>query len=451
MKKIYYFSMYLIFLIAYLHQFLFLPENSYVFLTSIGIFLLLLSTITMIRGFQLYISLISLAIGHLVLLSYSMGFDTWYYSITKSIGIPILFVAIPMISFPIKYGHYLESVEAYVASKRKKPFILFSLLATMVLALSLTLNIGSIPTMQNLLGKSKLPKKYLARLYTAGYSSYMVFSPYDAVVIMMLLFASVSYYQFFLAGLSMVCLIIGVSALLVRTDSALLEEVNSRLASQVEEVKGRKVYELLTHIVVLIALAFLSNILFPGINQMLIIALIIICYSIFWCRLVGAMDNLKEELKTYSSNLLGYKSFLPFLISATFLASIISNTPLKEIISLGLGYLNALPLYFVIQLLMVFTVALSLVGVHMMITVTTLAFTISPQIIGLGNVPFAMTLLTCWYLAMCISPFAPFAVVVGDTIGEKPFKVTLEYNRHFCLAMIILAPALIYLINRVYI
>ncbi|WP_428865068.1 hypothetical protein [Clostridium sediminicola] len=82
-----------------------------------------------------------------------------------------------------------------------------------------------------------------------------------------------------------------------------------------------------------------------------------------------------------------------------------------------------------------------------MVTITTLALTITPGIIGLSNVAFALTLLTCWYIAMSISPFVPFAVIVADTIGEKTVNVTFKYNLKYAITMLFAAPIIILLVN----
>lgn len=447
MKNIYFTSMYFLFVVIFINELFSVNQNLYILLTSIGILLFLISSLSLTRGFQLYVSLISLAVGHMIFLGYNLDFAAWHGSLTKGIGMPVLFVAIPLITFPIKYGNYLQAVEGYVASKREKPIFLFSILTIIHLFLSIVLNVASVTTLQKLLDKIELPKKYLARLYATGYSSYMVFSPYDGVVNMVLIFTATRYSDYFLGSLSMVILIISAASVFLKTDKKLLQDLQCSLASLEDRQVDKKVYELLLHIMVLIFLAFLGDRYIPFSNQLYTIAVIIIFYSTLWGFLLKALNKYKEELKGYSENLLGCKSFLPFLISAGFLGSMVSYTPLKDGIGNLLLALDSLPLFFIIQLFMVFTMFLSLCGINMMITVTTLAFTVTPAVIGLSNEAFALTLLTCWYMAMSISPFVPFAVIVADSIGDKPVNVTFKYNLRFSLVMLLLAPMVILLFN----
>jgi hypothetical protein len=304
--------MYFLFLLVFLNEVFSVNAQVFMILSSSGLIIFLVTSLYMTRGFQLYVSVGSLVVGHIILFKYSLGLDIWYSSIMKGLGMPVLFVAIPLISFPIKYGQYLEAIENYVASKRGKPGFLFSFLALMHLALTIALNIGSIPTMQKLLEKVKFPTKYLALLYTAGYSSYVSFSPYDGVVNMVLLFTAVSYSEYFFSGLTMVILIVFVCTLLLKTDAKLLTEINENLSSSKKDGSNKKVYELLFHICALIFLAFIGDKFIHFSNALYTIALMIIIYALIWGLSLKVLNQYKKEMCDYSTNLLNYKSFLPF-------------------------------------------------------------------------------------------------------------------------------------------
>lgn len=447
MKSIYYFCMYFMFILVFLNEIVSLPDKVFIFLSSIGLLVLLLSSIYMIRGFQFYVSLLSLIVGHILLFSYDLSFEIWYQSLVKNLGIPILFLVIPLISFPIKHGKYLPSIEAFIATKRKKPSFLFALLSIFHLSLTIPLNIGSIPIQQKLVEKIQLPKKFLVRMYTAGYSSYMVFSPYDPVVNMVLLWTGISFFDYFFSGFIMVIIIIVVSSLLVKFDQRLLKDLSTRISEIQSTNTIKKAYELLAHIAALIVLAFLGVRFIPFSNQLYIIAVMIIGYALFWGAQLKELNNFKKEIHKYNNHILAYKTIIPFLISSSFLASIVSYSPLKEYMGNIFVYLNQYPLYLIILLLILTTAILSLVGVHMMITIPALALTVAPDVIGLGSPAYALTLLTCWYIAMSISPFVPFAVVVGETIGEKPTHVTFKDNLFFTLLMLFVAPIIIVMIH----
>jgi hypothetical protein len=447
MKNTYYLSLYALASAVFLNEFFAMPEHVFTTVVVGSLALFLISALSLTRGFQLYVSLIALLVGHGIIFSYQLDFNIWYSSLTKAVGIPVLFTAIPLISFPIKHGPYLESIESHLYARRHRTGLLFALLTLMHLALSVVLNIGSIPTMQGLINHIHFPKKYLTRLYTAGYAAYMVFSPFDGIVSMFLLYSAVSYSGYILAGGLMALTIVAVSIIFIQRDHALRQDVVQSMAALNPGAPNKKVYQLLLHIAVLIGLAVLADIRLPFSNRVYGVVVVLMGYSLVWAGLDQTLPQYWATLRRYSPNLLGFKSFLPFLVSTSFLGAAIAYTPLQEKIGSLIGGLYQVPQYFTIQLLILLTTALSLGGVHMLITLSTLALTISPPTIGLSPAAFALTLLTCWYIAMSVSPFVPFSVIVADTIAEKPVIITLKHNLPLALVMLFLAPAVILLIN----
>jgi len=448
MKHIYYLSMYYIFILVFTHELFGISDGYFMALSTMAIVLFLVSSLILTRGFQLYISLAALFIGHVIVFYYDLNFQVWYIGMTKGIGMPLLFVVIPLISFPIKHGPYLDSLESFAVSKINKPGVLFIVLSLMHLALTIVLNIGSIPTLQKLICKFRFPKQFLSLLYLAGYASYIVFSPFDAVLNMILMLASITYSQYFCGGLVMVISILMVAVVYLRCNRRLRALVLGSLTHlTVKKADPKKVYELFGHIIIMILLAFFSEQFLPFSTSLYGIALVIVFYSFVWGAWIRKLGAYKKELKTYSRNFLAFKGFLPFLISAGFLGSLVPYTRLNDGVALLMQYVNVLPQYMMIQLLILVTMILSLCGVHMLITVTVLAAVIPPSLIGLSPPSFVLLLLSCWFIAMSITPFAPFVVVVADTIEEQPFVVGFKYNIGFSLIMLFVSPLIICVVN----
>lgn len=448
MKKIYILSIICYCLLFAVNIFGVLSSNINIILSSIIIFSFLISSIYLAKGFQKYISIIFFLVGSLISLKYKLDFPTYHYNISKGFTILILFLAIPFVAIPLKYGQYLESISDFIQSKKENPGILFFLLTILYIIIAIPLNIGSIPTMQNLINEVKFPKKYLAMLYTAGYSSYMVFSPFDGVVNMVLILTSINYSEYFLKSIIMVLTILGVSTLILITDKKLIIETKNGINGKSTKCNYHKLLELILNIIFLILLAFLGEKYIKFSNNIFIIAVLIIGYSLIWLLFLKPPRIIWEnEKKMYYSRLLSYKNFLLFLITANFLGSMIAITNVKEYIFVLLGIANTIPTYFMIQSLILLTILLSLCGIHMMITITTLAYIVTPGAMGLTNSSFALTLLTCWYLAMSISPFVPFSSVVSETIGEKVSNITFKYNIKFVISMFIISPLIIVFLN----
>ena len=450
MKRVYFFSIYLVFIVVFGNEVFRLPDQLYSILSITAIIILLIGALSIVRGFLLIISLLFLLIGHIIFYVYRLPAEIWIEALTKGIGMPLLFSVIPFLTFPLKKGTYFDSIKNHIDSNCDSPGSLFAFLSFFHFLMSIVINIGSIPTMQKLLDSSHLSKKYLSRLYTAGYASYIAFCPFDAVFNMILIFTGVPLINYIPAGVSMVVVIIFTSAILIKIDAVLHKEsIKVSRDSNTPENRGT-VFSILGHVLVLIFLASISHWIIPFSNSLYRIAALILIYSLIWGWRSKSFTNLAETLSDYHSCLVGYANFLPFLIAATFLGTVFSNTPIKNEIGQLLVLTNQFPLYFLLQSAMIITIILSLCGVHMMITVTTLALTVDPELIHLSPVAFTLSLLTCWIMGMVISPLVPFGAVVAQTIKEKTAIVTLKHNFRFTLVMLFLAPTVILLINQMH-
>jgi C4-dicarboxylate transporter, DcuC family len=450
MRLLYSLSMYYIFTVTFLNEIVTVNPSLFKFLLVAGILVLIISALSITRGFQLWVSVICLLLGHILVFSNGLSFDIWYSSITKLSAIIVLFAVIPMISFPIKYGNYLDSIEGFLGKYRNRTSLLFIFMSILHTMLALTLDIGSIPTVHRLIGHINLPRKYLVRLYTSGYASFIVFSPYSGLVNLLLLLAVTSYAAYCLSGIVMLVFIVGVSTLLIKFDRPLMEQLKASMPKVKEDFSMKKIYELMLGIVLLILIAVIVGELIPVSNVIYAIVLILIIYSLFWGFLIKILKSYKAEFKNYNSNILVFKSIIPFLICTGFLGAVVSETNLNSIIQSILSYLNIMPMYFVIFSLILITMICGVCGIHMMIPVITMAMTLTPALLNLSPEAFVLMLLSCWFIAMSISPFAPFAAVVGETIEEKIPTITFKYNLKFAIVMLFISPAVIGLLNLIW-
>jgi hypothetical protein len=348
------------------------------------------------------------------------------------------------------------------AGRLLQPFTSFLVLVCIQLLMTFVLNIGAIPTMQRLLDKARLPKRYLSLMYSTAYSSYMVVSPFDGLIQALILAAGSSYAAYVGRGLAMTgalmatgLVLLGLSPRSARPGQADQDHLPTDRDQPPEEQEpsptahrkvppGYRVLELAAHIVAMIALAVLFGRLVQLANPALGTAIVILVYVVFWLRLLGVSRiKLRGSLREYALALGGFRAFLPFLISASFLGALLAYTPLHQAIGSALTQLDRLPRYFLIQAIMAGTAVLSLAGVHMMITVAAIASALDPGKLGLDPAGFALFLLSCWFVAMNISPFVPFSTVVGEAIGENPATVALRYNSKMALLMLVIAPLVI--------
>jgi len=87
---------------------------------------------------------------------------------------------------------------------------------------------------------------------------------------------------------------------------------------------------------------------------------------------------------------------------------------------------------------------LSLIGIHQIITVSTIIATVSYQALGIDVIVMAMMLLSAWAVSVTVSPISPVITIVTSIIRENPFKVILRWNLPYALILALVHSLIIY-------
>src|SRR5699024_5922972 len=113
----------------------------------------------------------------------------------------------------------------------------------------------------------------------------------------------------------------------------------------------------------------------------------------------------------------------------------------------GLAYV----LVFVVILGTIIIVALlSFVGVHQIVTASTIIATVSYESLGIDVMTMAMTLLSVWGVSVTVSPVTPVIAIVTSIIKENPFKIILRWNLPYALMLAVVHSLVIYAIHLIW-
>ena len=221
-KNLFVASMGFLILIIFIKEFIFI--NFFINIETVIIIFMLATCLLLAEGVSLYLSILSLLIGHFLFFQYNMNFDLWYDAITKNLPLAILFVVAPVISIPLREGGYLKSFNYYISKNLEHTERLFSLLSGFVFSLGAITNMGSIRVTHSLLEDAKLPKKFLANVYTVGFAACIAWSPYFGSVNLVLYYTGVAFSDFIFFGMLYGLLLFIVGNLIFRWDVKLIKE-----------------------------------------------------------------------------------------------------------------------------------------------------------------------------------------------------------------------------------
>lgn len=447
-RNLYVTSMVFLILVVFAREFI--DISALISVESILLVIMLLTCLVLAKGISLYLSMLTLLIGHFLLIKYNMSFDIWYDAITKNLPLAILFVIAPMISIPLREGGYLKAFNYYIRKNIQHTGRLFGILSTFVFSLGAITNLGSVRVTHALVEDVKLPKKFLANIYAVGFSACITWSPYFGSVNLILYYTNVAFTEFLFFGFFYGISLLILGNLLFLGDPKLKEEVrNTPKNEKKSEGKedSKKVPMLILNLILLLVEVVIAEQFFHFSNMMLMVSFVAFFHSIIWSFFIKKIPEFWKSMKRYSNVVFQIRNEVIFFVSAGFFGVIVANTPIKGLIISLFANVSGLSIFVLIVFIILLTAVLSSVGIHQVITVTTLGLSIDPSLLGFHNIAFALTLMGGWLGAMIFSPLAPFSIVLSGLLEENTFKITSKYNLIFGIGLTLVSGIYISLVN----
>lgn len=418
---------------------------------TVLLILVIMTCIFLAKGIPFYMSSAALIIGHILIFKYKMGYAIWLDGITKNLPLAILFVVVPVLSIPLKEGGYLQAFNYYVRKYINRTCSLFFILSSSVFGLGSITNLGSIRIIHALVEEVEFPAKFLAKVYGVGFASCIAWSPYFASVNLVLYYTGVSFGNYFAFGLIYGICILLLGNFLFYRDLSCQREVKNSIQQMGELTENsKKIRDLILNLMGLFIVVVIGERVFDFSSMMLMVSFLAVLYAASWSIIIKKFTAFIRELKSYDQNILQVKNELVFFLSVGFFGVVLANTPLQNLIEKIFSGISGFSTFFVIEVIIIITVLLSSIGIHHVITVTALGLSLQPQLLGLTDLSFALTLIAAYTVSMIVSPFVPFNIIAGGLIKENSFVLGLKWNRTFGLAVVLLSGVYISVVNMVW-
>lgn len=413
-----------------------------------------------VRGITLWISVCMLGVGHLLFWVYDLEWAVWQDAVLFNLNLITLFAFVPLLSLPIQYGGYLHSLERVLLlySEKKKAF--FAFISAITFVIGSILNLGAIRLLYGFLKGVPYRRDWVGRALLIGFISTIMWSPYFASVALVNKSLHLNYSDFAPFAISE-------ALLLFLTGNVMgMAQMNKQFAAFTAEsdedranIQGPVLSpctpedrKKVTQLAVLMAAMLVSLILlekWTGIKVMVLVAYVSMFVTVIWMLYLGKEARLMEGAKEYLYKLLpSIGNEVILFLSAGFLGVILLHTPFHVLLVEQVQKFDELWPIARILLFVVLPVILSVIGIHQIITVTVLATSIDPALIGLHPVAFGILLMASWSISTIVSPVTPVTITLGILLRENSFTVGVGRNYGYALTAILLTTGFVYAINH---
>lgn len=386
-------------------------------------------------------------IGGLILILKGAPPVLWLAALVKNAGLITLFVAVPLISIPLFYDDY-ESELKNVALRHLSSVWGFCLLIVIIShLLGVIISIGAVPLVYQLF-------KNNARLYNAeklflaailqGYMTTGFWSPAWASIAVVTHNLQIPWIRIVPWGILFSILCISLCLFLIhlkiRGNRALYQDLIPDTSVTVNWVK------ILT--LVLIIACFIGAIITLDIVTSWELLVIIPFVSVLVPVLAAVLLKKGPELKTgvqnyYNNSLLKVKNEVVLFTAAGFLGKALEVSRIGELIP-GLlpSWLQYYPLITVFILILIM-LAVSLPGIHPIVSGSALVGAIDPLSLGLSPFVFGLIILTGWAISILLSPFSAISMIVGGLEGVPSWNISLGINLTYGVLFLLLMGGLL--------
>jgi len=380
-----------------------------------------------------------------ILLYQNPGFDVWNEGITKNLALVLLIIIVPILGIPIKLGNYEQYLSGFIGKFQKKPHFLYLMISGLFVLIAPITNIGSIYIIHSMLDKMRLPKEFIGRVYVRGITSVHTWSPYFASVFLVVYSLHVPIYQYLPYGLMLGFLQLIVAYLLFKYVEARHIEFN--LQHRASEQGNQKLFELAAIIILLTGLIFGLE-PFVELNVIVLISLIVLLFTFVWSVYLQVPTQFLQEISEYRKTIFPDKAnVINLLLTAGLFGFVLAKTPIANVFQGIWGSLANASVFFLIFGTIIIVSLLSLIGIHQIVTVSTIIATVSYQALGIDVIVMAMMLLSAWQVSVTVSPISPVIAIVTNIVKENPFKVILRWNLHYAITLALIHSVVIYVMH----
>lgn len=429
--------------------------NSFIFhkiLEILMVFLIIviiIFTLPLVRGFNKYLSVSLFIIGIYLLSNNKANLQDWMKALIENAGLISLLLTVPLLGITLYYDDFQTNIARISEKHMKSNFSFYVITILMINILGMLLNLASLPLVHQIMERlsEKYSKESFYKALTRGFSTNILWSPNFVSVAVVLHYLKIPWYKIAPAGFSLALLATLLSIFIEKLNTVNKQKIKHEKTKSINENNGLIILKLTFLIFFLIAFIIaLEN--YTHKSVLIIVPLVSFIAPLVLAIILKKTNIYKIKFKEYLNySLPRMNNEVLLFTSIGFLGYALSISGLNRYIPLIIEKLGFNTPATLIPLFLVVISVLSIAGVHPIITISTIAVTLSDNTIPLSEIQMALTLLAGYLMYTIISPFSAVTLIVSSISKQNPLNVSLKLNCVYAVLFGILATLLLIFIG----
>jgi hypothetical protein len=380
------------------------------------------------KGPKFY-SLGMLLIGSFLLFQNGSNLKVWEQAINSNMDLLTLFILVPLLSLPIRYGSYIEVINLIFRGLGGVKWKIHAFSSLLVALLAPILTLGAVTMIKDLSPQFSNEKTFLVSL-SRIFGLTLFWTPYFGTVIFILSLLNLEWGEIvpFTFAFAIFGLIVSILFERIINKGMQVDEFKDLDNSPLPPGDRKKIIEL---IIIILSLLLLTLAIYYGtnLNMAISISLVSMVTPIIWLHYLKKINRLKDSLRYYFQNLLPkLKGEIVLILSASFFGFAFVNSRYSTLVPRIFSEITQNNSFVFILLLSFIMIFISVIGVHPFVLTTIFAATLSNGGIPISQIVLAFVILCSWGMALTLSPFSATTLVVARDTLYSPYRVSVVWN-----------------------
>lgn len=369
---------------------------------------------------QYRLTVLALLVAGVVLTVFSSAtVSDWVRGLSSGSGFFVLFSGVMLVS------RFLDAESVVGAPDEGPPLLLTGIIQFLA---SIGLSLGAVFVVRPLYGVHGDRPRSVFRTISGAYSANVAVSPLDAVVNLVIGLAGISYLAYLGAGAVLAGVLLAALALAGTVDVVRHRRVhrNRGRRSRMTRATGsdprgnrRAVLALFARVGLLVAPVVIVHILSDTGERISLTGIVLLVLAPILILASRGRREFAMAVRSHPARVGGIMEVIAVLTSATIFSTLFSGTPLADRVVAGAGGMIAWSPYLGLTAIVFATALGAFFGLHMLVIVTTIGMTLSPELLHLSPAGFAGFLNITYMVGMNTSPLVPFTISAGEVNGGR--------------------------------
>lgn len=409
-----------------------------------------------IKGTNKIIGIGLFSVGGLLLVWNNASPAMWCQALLKNSSMLTILIIVPMIGMVFHHPHYVATIERVIEKNLNSKNKLYLSLFSITHILSIPLNFASITIVGRFISEDMAPSSERQRTalmaIARGYTSILMWSPSTGTMALVLQWGA-HWHEIFVPGIGFVVIALFVGWILERVRLRNTEYSSNDIVTDFSGWQKDSVAPTVPRLSVLIGILALLLILvmvldvFTKYKVLNSISLVAIFFPFLWFVFQNRIGEYVKEAVKYTIGLSRVTNELVIFVAAGFFATAVSYSQFSAIIPLLFAGTENDPILFA-TIMAALIICLAIVGVHPVLTVTSLNAAINPAAYGFSPAFISLAAVTWWGLALTCSPVSICSLRVASLANKAPLTVSLKWNYIYIVTLLAVYTLMLYYLVR---